>query len=58
MNGVMTVTDIVYGDNKKYVIYLNDAPAFELYKSEIKSCLIEKGQDLSCEQQQYFREAR
>lgn len=56
MNGVMTVTDIVYGDNKKYVIYLNDAPAFELYKSEIKSCLIEKGQDLSCEQQQYILE--
>lgn len=56
MDGAMTVTDIVYGDNKKYLIYLNDAPAFELYKSEIKSCLIEKGQDLSYEQQQYILE--
>ncbi|MDE6312773.1 MAG: recombination regulator RecX [Lachnospiraceae bacterium] len=52
----MIVTDIIYTENKKYLVYLNDAPKFELYKSEIKSCLIEKGQDLSYEQQKYILE--
>lgn len=52
----MTVTDIIYTENKRYLVYLNDAPAFELYKSEIKSCLIEKGQDLSCEQRKNILE--
>ena len=56
ISSAMQVTDIVYTENKKYLVYLNDAPAFELYKSEIKSCLIEKGQDLSYEQQQYILE--
>lgn len=42
----MIVTDIRYHQNKKYEVYLNDEFAFELYKSEIRACGIEKGQEL------------
>ncbi len=42
----MIITAIEAGENKKYTIYLNDEPAFELYKSEIKSCNIAKGMEL------------
>lgn len=42
----MIVTDIRYGKNKKYEIYLNDEFAFELYKSEINAYHIEKEQEL------------
>lgn len=42
----MIITAIEYGEGKKYKIYVNDDFAFELYKSEIKSCGIEKGQEL------------
>lgn len=42
----MIVTDIEYGEGRKYKIYLNDALAFELYKSEIKSCGLIVGQEL------------
>ena len=42
----MIVTDIRYCQNKKYEVYLNDEFAFELYKSEIKACGIEKKQKI------------
>ena len=42
----MIVTDIRYHQNKKYEVYLNDEFAFELYKSEIKACGIEKKQKI------------
>lgn len=42
----MIITAIEAGENKKYKIYLNDEPAFELYKSEIKSCNLVKGMEL------------
>ena len=42
----MIVTDIRYHQNKKYEVYLNDEFAFELYKSEIKACGIDKGQEM------------
>lgn len=42
----MIITAIEYGEGKKYKVYLNDAFAFELYKSEIKSCGLETGQEL------------
>lgn len=45
----MIVTDIEYGEGRKYKIYLNDALAFELYKSEIKSCGLIVGQELEDE---------
>ncbi len=42
----MIVTAIEAGENKKYKVYLNDELAFELYKSEIKSCNLVKGMEL------------
>lgn len=42
----MIITAIEAGENKKYKIYLNDEVAFELYKSEIKSCNLVKGMEL------------
>lgn len=42
----MIITAIEYGEGKKYKVYLNDDFAFELYKSEIKSCGLEKGQEI------------
>lgn len=42
----MIITDIRYGKNRKYEIYLNDEFAFELYKSEINAYHIEKEQEL------------
>ena len=42
----MIVTAIEPGENKKYKIYLNDELAFELYKSEIKTCNLVKGMEL------------
>ena len=42
----MIVTKIEACENKKYKIYLNDAPAFELYKSEIKSCNLTEGTEI------------
>lgn len=42
----MIITAIEAGENKKYKVYLNDEPAFELYKSEIKSCNLVKGMEL------------
>lgn len=45
----MIITAIEAGENKKYKIFLNDELAFELYKSEIKSCGLKKGMDLEKE---------
>lgn len=42
----MIVTKIEACENKKCKIYLNDAPAFELYKSEIKSCNLTEGMEI------------
>ena len=42
----MIVTAIEYGEGKKYKVFLNDEFAFELYKSEIKSCGLEKGREI------------
>lgn len=42
----MIITAIEAGENKKYKVYLNDEPAFELYKSELKSCNLVKGMEV------------
>lgn len=43
----MIITAIEYVEGKKYKVYVNDDFAFELYKSEIKFCGLEKGQELN-----------
>lgn len=43
----MIITSIEATENKKYKIYLNDEPVFELYKSEIKSCNLVKGMEVA-----------
>lgn len=42
----MIITDIQYGENKKYKIYLNDECVFELYKSEIKAENLQVGMEV------------
>lgn len=42
----MIITDIQYGGNKKYKIYLNDECVFELYKSEIKAENLQVGMEV------------
>lgn len=42
----MIITQIQYGENKKYQVYLNDAFAFELYKSELKSENLQVGMEV------------
>lgn len=42
----MIITAIEPCENKKYKVYLNDELAFELYKSELKTCNLVTGMDL------------
>ena len=42
----MVITQIQYGENKKYQVYLNDEFAFELYKSEIKAENLQVGMEV------------